>query len=620
MTAPAPRPLSRLGRAAVAYAEHGWHVFPLIPRGKQPLLKGAGGFLAATADVAQVRAWWTQHPSANIGLWPGQSGLVILDVDGPEGQHHAMRLGVFSEPTLECLTGRADGGRHLYFRRPDFSVSNCDLAPKLDVRGDAGYVVVPPSIHPTGTPYRWQGEFAEIRELPPAVLDALRQAQDRASGASGTVGVAAEDGVALGRPAAGLVFDEEIGEGGRNNALTRYAGRLLAKGIPEDEALVLVAAVNQTKCRPPLPQHEVNALVANIATREGRKRTTATGVSLALVGDGEAPAEPEPEIPDAATIAGTQVAEARAILTRDLTTAPRWAFTDLDQLTGPMLPGDFVVVGSKSGNGKSTLLMSQMDAFAEAKTPTLYVPLEVDPAVCRLRWAAWKLDLDQRHVIRQDWARLPEGSREAVHQLLEEQSPFVHFVPDKRLALGGLRRWCRWAVETQGARVVMLDHLHRMDFGTNQAMYRVAVTETARHLKDLARELGVVLLAAAQLNRSTDPIDAYLPPSTDRLKESAGLTEEADVILMLSRRLKASLPDKWAAKLRVGALTEADIEEPGVMTVTCRKHRLDGSALNHNALLQVVGGRVRNRTRWWQTPPADAARSEPEPWDQEDEA
>lgn len=66
------------------------------------------------------------------------------------------------------LTG--DGGRHLYLRHPGFEVPNrVGIRPGLDLRGDAGYVVAPPSIHPSGQPYRWRdGQTPE--DLPPPLL------------------------------------------------------------------------------------------------------------------------------------------------------------------------------------------------------------------------------------------------------------------------------------------------------------------------------------------------------------------------------------------------------------------------------------------------------------------
>lgn len=296
----------------------------------------------------------------------------------------------------------------------------------------------------------------------------------------------------------------------------------------------------------------------------------------------------------AGIMAELQVEGAKALLRRDIRGAPRWVWPDLDLLTGPMLPGDLVIVGSLMGNGKSTLLMSQMDAFAEAKVPTLYVPLEVDPEVCRNRWAAWKLGLSSKHVLRHEWELLPKGAEDAIANALEEQkhNPFVHFATPKRITLKTLTAWCEWAKKGFGVKIVMLDHLHRMDFGTDTQNHRVSVTDVVRRLKDLARDMDMVLLASAQLNRSSDPIDAYIAPVLARLKETAAIGEEADVVLMLSRKLRRDLPDQWQSELRVGRLTENDLGEPDVMVVTCRKHRLDDTATNARVLLRVENGRI----------------------------
>jgi hypothetical protein len=576
--------LSSLGAKALRYAEHGWHVFPLQPREKKPLL--SRGFLAATNEPSTVRGWWQGRPDANIGLWPGASGLIVVDLDGPQGETNGSELGLLSEPTLQVVTGRAEGGRHLYFRRPDFSVTNRSVAEKIDVRCDAGYVILPPSVHPTGRVYRWLGSVEEIRELPPTFLEVLRAAPD--SGGAGDA-----------KPASDIAFLEEIAEGGRNNALTRYAGRLLAKGMSELETLSLVNALNESRCNPPLPPNEIIVMVTGLAQREHAKRTTSTGTTLALVD--EAPSD---EIPTPAAVAAEQVQESRALLSRDITSAPRWEWPSLDRIVGPMLPGDLVVVGSLMGNGKSTLLMSQMDAFARAKMPTLYIPLEIDPAVCRVRWAAWRIGIDVRAAVRQEWDVLGEGAREALELTLEEQEadPYVHFAPPKRITLARMEMWCRWAREQFNCRVVMLDHLHRMDFGSDALQRRVTVTDVVRRLKDMAREIGVVLIAAAQLNRSSDPIDQFSAPALSRLKESAGIAEEADVVLMLSRKLRRDLPAQWQNALRLGQVNEREISVPNALVVTCRKHRLDNDAMNARTQLLVENGRVEEERGLWSRP------------------
>lgn len=151
---------------ALQYAGRGWHVFPLRPRGKLPIVakrNGGNGFYDATTDRAQIVAWWTQWPDANIGLATGASGLTVLDIDGPEGLALYQKVAGDRPPTLAAKTGRA-GGLHVYYRGavPSSQVKG----EHLDVRGSTGYVVAPPSIHETGNAYAWLDPLALIADLP----------------------------------------------------------------------------------------------------------------------------------------------------------------------------------------------------------------------------------------------------------------------------------------------------------------------------------------------------------------------------------------------------------------------------------------------------------------------
>jgi replicative DNA helicase len=266
-----------------------------------------------------------------------------------------------------------------------------------------------------------------------------------------------------------------------------------------------------------------------------------------------------------------------------------------------MIPGDFVAVGALMGNGKTSFLLSQLDWNASHQVPTLYLPLEVDPADVRRRWAAWKLSLDYTNVARNEWHKLPEGALDAHEAMLEEQGTnrYVQFPPDRRISLSKLARWLRWGVEQMGCRCVFIDHFHRMDFGGAGVNYRVQVTETVRELKDLAREYKVALIASAQLNQDGDLLDRYFPPALRRLKESAGIGEEADSVLMLSRRLRQVLNAEEMRLVRAGHRSERDFEEPNAMVVTCRKHRLDDPARERSVRLHVEQGRVLGRAPAW---------------------
>jgi Virulence-associated protein E/Bifunctional DNA primase/polymerase, N-terminal/Primase C terminal 2 (PriCT-2) len=140
------------------YAARGWYVFPLRPRSKLPLISkkaGGRGFHDATTDRKQLETWWRTVPEANIGIATGASGLVVVDVDGPEGQAALKALvGTAGIPrTLAARTGR-EGGLHLIYRGTGVK-STADKDAHLDVRGSTGYIVAPPSIHPSGAIYGW---------------------------------------------------------------------------------------------------------------------------------------------------------------------------------------------------------------------------------------------------------------------------------------------------------------------------------------------------------------------------------------------------------------------------------------------------------------------------------
>lgn len=571
--------------AAERYAAQGLAVFPLHHpttqgcscgllecrnAGKHP--RTANGFEAATTSVAQVREWWARWPEANIGCVPGRSGHLVVDLDGPDGELTASRLGLLTEPTLEVSSGREDGGRHRWYHHPGGAVGNVALGHGVDVRADAGYVVLPPSRHRTGRVYRWLGRMDEIVALPPAVVAMLR-------------GNASPE-----RKPARQIPLEPIRAGERNTALARYAGRMLWTGASEAETLAVIVALNEANCDPPLDTAEVRQIVASIAKREAAKpsRLTSTGVHLSVAED----LPEEPVTLDA--VAAAQTAEARELLERDTSSAPRWTWPSLDRLQGPMMPGEFHVVGALMGNGKSAFLMSQMDAFARKGVGVLYIPLEIDPKLCRLRWAAWQCGLDQVAVLRGEWHALPPGSKARIAETLDalRDQPYVHFVPEKRITLPQIREWMRRAKGEAGVEVVMIDHLHRLSIGEHAQAIRVHLSETVRAIVDETRALDVVTIAAAQLNRSGDLFDAYLPPSRDRLKESAAIGEEAWTITMLSRRIRrdASAEDLQSAKR--GHVEIASLVDPGVMVVTNRKDRLAGAANDRSVVLRVENGVV----------------------------
>jgi putative DNA primase/helicase len=174
------QPPSVLLRHALEYAEHGWPVFPCDPKTKAPLI--AGGFHRASRDLDVVRRWWSSHPHAMIGVPTGPaSGFSILDVDvdeasGVDGPTCLAQLEAKHSKLPETVSTRTPrGGLHLLFRwSPQHPLRNSagKLDPGLDVRGDGGYAIVPPSVRPDGVAYRFENPTGlfDIAEAPDWLL------------------------------------------------------------------------------------------------------------------------------------------------------------------------------------------------------------------------------------------------------------------------------------------------------------------------------------------------------------------------------------------------------------------------------------------------------------------
>jgi hypothetical protein len=242
---------------ALGYANRGWPVFPVHSAvdGGCTCAKGAhctspakhprtaNGHKEATTDEAAIREWWGQWPEANIGIATGEaSGIVVLDVDhGGEDTLYEL-CGEYGQlpDTVTVLTG--SGGRHLYFRHPGGYVGNSQgrLGPGLDVRGDGGYVVAPPSMHVSGRTYEWEAS-SHPDEVPLADMPGwLTNARHREG------------------PSERLSLRDTlkgVPEGGRDDAIFRLAAWARGADLPKETAAAL-AVLAARNCTPPFPEDQ----------------------------------------------------------------------------------------------------------------------------------------------------------------------------------------------------------------------------------------------------------------------------------------------------------------------------------------------------------------------------
>ena len=209
--------------------------------GKHPLIRH--GVHDATTDPVLIREWWRRSPQANVGIATGAaSGLVVVDVDLPRGGRESLRAvlaaGRDLPPTLRARTG--GGGLHLFYACPaNARVVNTagrlpgitSRLPGIDLRGDGGYVVAPPSLHSSGTRYRW-GRQRAVAPLPTWLwaVPVAPGRQEAAPVVTTAQGASAYGAAALSRQLERL---RGLAVGERNDGLNRAAfslGRLVGGG------------------------------------------------------------------------------------------------------------------------------------------------------------------------------------------------------------------------------------------------------------------------------------------------------------------------------------------------------------------------------------------------------
>lgn len=225
----------------------------LVPRGLKD----------ATADATVIEQWF-RNKTRNIGIVTGAvSGIVALDIDPRHGgdasltalenQHGAI------PPTWRFLTG--GGGEHILFRHPGAQVINSanKVGQGIDVRGDGGYIVAPPSQHMSGRPYAisvdHDPDTVPLADVPAWLLPMIQKVVPTARKA-----IAPEEWRKQVR--------RTVSEGERNSVMARLAGHLLRNRIDPWVAAELLTSWNTARCQPPMPEAEVLSTLRSIARRE----------------------------------------------------------------------------------------------------------------------------------------------------------------------------------------------------------------------------------------------------------------------------------------------------------------------------------------------------------------
>lgn len=243
---------------ALEYAERGREVFPVYEiesagncacgkekcssPGKHP--RTFTGFKEATRDRQKITEWWQENPLSNIAIRTGEeSGVIVLDIDERNDGYNS--LSKLEEEygelpfSMKVMTG--GGGVHIYFKYPGFEVKSSIHAfgadyPGIDVKGDRGYVVAPPSNHISGTDYKWEHQ-GDLPDVPDWLLGLIKEEE---------------------RPPAHITVEaSRIPKGCRHSSLLAFAVVYHHQGLDQETIIRKLLSDNAALCKPPLIEKEI---------------------------------------------------------------------------------------------------------------------------------------------------------------------------------------------------------------------------------------------------------------------------------------------------------------------------------------------------------------------------
>lgn len=243
---------NELLQAALKYAsQYEWAVFPVSPDTKKPLTPH--GCKDAKKNPGAIKAWWKRWPNASIGVATGSaSNLIVIDEDIDEDKglngYHSIRAwerenGELPE-TVRAITGR--GGAHVYYRYEGNDIKNrAGLLEGVDVRGEGGYVIAPPSFHPNHTRYEWEAdpEETKLSDIDDTIRKLLKVKRTTESER--------------------FQLPKIIESGQRNDTLYKLACSLQSQGLSDDAIMTAVSTENKERCDDPLPPDEIKLIVGS---------------------------------------------------------------------------------------------------------------------------------------------------------------------------------------------------------------------------------------------------------------------------------------------------------------------------------------------------------------------
>lgn len=529
------------------------------------------GLNDATSNLEQIAKWWEQWPAANIGVRTGDpSGVVVVDVDTRHGGKEAW-IDLMAEHDEvhtgpACLTG--SGGMHLYYEHPVKPVRNSAslVAPGIDIRGDGGYVIAPPSIHMLGTSYTWIEGYEPWTRAPQPIPSWLLEAMLQSP--KGGIGNA-------------LPAGSPIPNGKRRQTLLSIAGSMRQYGLGETAIFNALMAENVERCMEPLDPREVATLAADVVKRYEPSAV----LILPSTKPNKEKAKARP--PEPFTLADLQHEEIPPV---------RWAVPDF-------LPEGLAVLAGKAKLGKSWMALNLIIAVGEGSKAFHYFET---------------LAGDCLYLALEDTKRRLKGRTEQLRPNQEWTGRVWCEVEWPTTEAGGLDAIEAWLGQHPEARLVVIDTFQKLKpkdgTGPKANMYAEDYAAVGE-IKTIADRYGVCIMLITHLNKGQH--DDWV----NNITGSTGISGAADTLMNLDRKRAGGEDDgdpfllitgrdvqeqAWGAKLSAegvwkitGKLSDVvRVKEYDAVRVEMRRMWIDGIREVTPALMaKATGKRAYNCNR-----------------------
>ena len=502
--------MTNLLPTALTYLSRGWSVIP-VGIDKRPLVSWKE-FQTRLASPEELVSWWTQNPEAQIGIVTGAiSNLTVIDVES-DGDFNLVK-----DITYEIETGGK--GRHYYFKYEKEFKNAVRIFPSVDVRSEGGYVVAAGS-------ETSKGAYTVLREGFVSQMSVETKKMFLEANKKQLPWYASSGETAYPRVTADGLEYVGVGEGGRNDSMTKFAGTIHAKLHPSLWATIgwqMFEQANQ-KNIPPLPPYELRLTWNSIGVRESQAhpggRDYLGDVSREKTWGPSPEVKPEDRFVDSTeddvdpasdpkeTLHVSEVAESQTIDTDHTYPLDMPPFDEA--LLGGFTAGELVVVAGQSGHGKTTLIqdwsvtLSSGGIAKRDKLPSLWFSYEVLAKPLWQKFQGMGADINTPIYM----PRFNEtGDTEWVIDVIER----------------AIKKW--------DIKVVCIDHIGFLKAPKgNYSNAADAVTNTVRALKKLAVKRGLIILLPVHVRKTS----AKTPDLND-IRDSLGIAQEADTVFFIGR-------------------------------------------------------------------------------------